>query len=126
MAATVDLPLPMPPVKPITRGRAMRQTGYHAARPAARSESMSREIEVSSAEFEAFATDPAGWPPAGPKEIAFAGRSNVGKSSLINLLASRRHFARTSSTPGRTRGLVFFRVQPASGPPLRFVDLPGF
>ena len=83
-------------------------------------------MEVISAEFEAFASDPAGWPPAGPVEIAFAGRSNVGKSSLINVLLSRRKLARTSATPGRTRGLVFFRVQPASGPPLRFVDLPGY
>src|SRR5262245_55686046 len=83
-------------------------------------------MEVISAEFEAFATDPAGWPPAGLPEIAFAGRSNVGKSSLVNLLASRRNLARTSSTPGRTRGLVFFRIEPAPGPPLRFVDLPGY
>src|SRR5579862_7972512 len=48
-------------------------------------------------------------PPMGAPEIAFAGRSNVGKSSLINALTGRRALARTSNTPGRTQELVFFR-----------------
>jgi GTP-binding protein len=59
--------------------------------------------------------------PAGP-EIAFAGRSNVGKSSLINALTSRRALARTSNRPGRTQELVFF----AGAVPLVLVDLPGY
>ena len=55
-------------------------------------------------------------------EIAFAGRSNVGKSSLINALTGRRALARTSNTPGRTQEIIFF-----AGPaPLRLVDLPGY
>ena len=56
------------------------------------------------------------------REVAFAGRSNVGKSSVINALAGQRHLVRTSRTPGRTRELNFFQVR--SG--LRLVDLPGY
>src|SRR5262249_7320363 len=55
-------------------------------------------------------------------EIAIAGRSNVGKSSLINALAESRHLARTSRTPGRTRMLNFFEI----GESLALVDLPGY
>src|ERR1043166_2111896 len=61
-------------------------------------------------------------PPAQGLEIAFAGRSNVGKSSLINALTGRKALARTSHTPGRTQELIFF-----AGPPdLRLVDMPGY
>ncbi|MBV9734829.1 MAG: YihA family ribosome biogenesis GTP-binding protein [Acidisphaera sp.] len=60
-------------------------------------------------------------PPAGP-EIAFAGRSNVGKSSLLNALTGRRALARTSSAPGRTRQLNFFDL----GGELTLVDMPGY
>ncbi len=83
-------------------------------------------MQVVRAEFEALAVGPESWPAEGPPEIAFAGRSNVGKSSLINALAGRKGLARTSSTPGRTRGLVFFAIEPKDAPPLRFVDLPGY
>jgi GTP-binding protein len=83
-------------------------------------------VVVKDAIFEALAVDQKSWPEEGPPEIAFAGRSNVGKSSLINALAQRRGLARTSSTPGRTRGLVFFRLDVQDSPPLRFVDLPGY
>ena len=61
-------------------------------------------------------------PPGRGLEIAFAGRSNVGKSSLINALTGRRSLARTSNTPGRTQELIFFR----GVGPLVLVDLPGY
>ncbi len=62
-------------------------------------------------------------PPEGPPEIAFAGRSNVGKSSLINALVGRSGLARTSNTPGRTQELNIFEADSA---PLRIVDMPGY
>ena len=61
-------------------------------------------------------------PPEGPPEIAFAGRSNVGKSSAINALAGRRRLAFISKTPGRTQTLNFFSLPEGA----RFVDLPGY
>jgi GTP-binding protein len=61
-------------------------------------------------------------PPAGGLEVAFAGRSNVGKSSLINALTGRKALARTSNTPGRTQELIFF----GGSRPLVLVDLPGY
>ena len=64
-----------------------------------------------------------GLPPAGPLEVAFAGRSNVGKSSLINALTRRHDLARTSNTPGRTQQLNFFI---APGVPLTLIDMPGY
>lgn len=62
------------------------------------------------------------FPPADLPEIAFAGRSNVGKSSVINTLANRKHLAKTGATPGRTRSVNFFAV----GTRLYLVDLPGY
>ena len=62
------------------------------------------------------------YPPPDRPEIAFAGKSNVGKSSLINTLVNRRKLARTSSTPGRTQAINFFRF----GKSLYLVDLPGY
>jgi GTP-binding protein len=67
--------------------------------------------------------DLAGLPPPFPAEVAFAGRSNVGKSSLINALTGRRDIARVSNTPGRTRELNFFTLEDGS---LALVDLPGY
>lgn len=63
-------------------------------------------------------------PPMGATEIAFAGRSNVGKSSLINALTGRAALARTSHTPGRTQELIFFEGPDKFG--LRLVDMPGY
>ncbi len=62
------------------------------------------------------------YPPPGKTEVAFAGRSNVGKSSLLNILVNRKNLARTSSTPGRTQALNFFLVDGR----FYFVDLPGY
>jgi GTP-binding protein len=62
------------------------------------------------------------YPPPDKTEVAFAGRSNVGKSSLLNTLVNRKNLARTSSTPGRTQALNFFRVNGR----FTFVDLPGY
>lgn len=78
------------------------------------------------AEFLTSASGPEGFPRPGLPEIAFAGRSNVGKSSLINALVGVPGLARTSRTPGRTRLLNWFRVEPVKGPPLALVDLPGY
>lgn len=76
----------------------------------------------SQAQFLASSADPADMPPPGPPEIAFAGRSNVGKSSALNALAGRKRLAFTSKTPGRTQTINFFDL----GKDARLVDLPGY
>lgn len=79
-------------------------------------------MHVKSAEFVKSATRPEHYPLAEVPEIAFAGRSNVGKSSLINVLVNRKGLVRTSSTPGRTQLINFFSVNNE----LMLVDLPGY
>jgi GTP-binding protein len=81
-----------------------------------------KNMIIKSAEFVTSATIPSQYPPAALPEIAFAGRSNVGKSSLINTLVNRKHLVKTSSTPGRTQLINFFDINDK----LTFVDLPGY
>ena len=76
----------------------------------------------SQAQFLASSASPADLPEPGPPEIAFAGRSNVGKSSAINTIAGRKRLAFTSKTPGRTQTINFFDL----GDTARLVDLPGY
>ena len=76
----------------------------------------------SESRFVMAAGKPADLPPAGPPELAFAGRSNVGKSSAINALLGRKGLARTSKTPGRTQTINFYEL----GGGERLVDLPGY
>jgi GTP-binding protein len=79
-------------------------------------------MKIKSTEFIKSAFEEAQWPRDLVPEIAFLGRSNVGKSSLINSLLGVRGLARTSSTPGRTQALNFFLINNR----FRFVDLPGY
>ena len=80
-------------------------------------------LVIRSLEFLGGMASPGGWRPDPVlPEVAFAGRSNVGKSSLLNKLIHRRKFARVSNTPGRTREVNFFKVNDA----FVFVDLPGY
>ena len=77
---------------------------------------------IKSAEFVKSATRPDNYPTSDLPEVAFAGRSNVGKSSLINVLVNRKALVRTSSTPGRTQLLNFFDINGT----FSLVDLPGY
>ena len=77
---------------------------------------------IHSAKFVCSAVTPGQYPPGDLPEVAFAGRSNVGKSSLINKILSRKKLVRTSKTPGRTQLLNFFEINGI----YRFVDLPGY
>ena len=79
-------------------------------------------MRVISAEFIKSATKPSEYPPDNLPEIAIAGKSNVGKSSLINALVNRKNLAKTSSSPGRTQTINFFRVNEK----ISLVDLPGY
>ncbi len=91
----------------------------------------SAKVVVMEAAFLAESRSLARMPVAGPPEIAIAGRSNVGKSTLLNRLAARKGLAHVSKTPGRTRGLVVFDLvvrlpDVSAAEPLRLVDLPGY
>ena len=91
-------------------------------------EQLAKDIEVGrllfagQCDFIAAANNMKALPPVTLPEICFAGRSNVGKSSLVNALTGRRMLARTSQTPGRTRQLIFFNLSSR----LQLVDLPGY
>lgn len=89
----------------------------------------SPRFHVLRSDFVTTVMDPAMCPPEPMREVAFAGRSNVGKSSLINALVGRRKLVRVSNTPGRTRALNFFRTEVAHDgltTALRLCDLPGY
>jgi GTP-binding protein len=79
-------------------------------------------MKVTSAEFITSAVKRSDYPEELLPEVAFAGKSNVGKSSLINTLVNRKHLVRTSSSPGRTQMLNFFRINNL----VNFVDFPGY
>ena len=90
--------------------------------PTAAPEAAKVRRPLEGAEFVIAAAVPAQWPEAGPAEIAFAGRSNAGKSSAINVLARRTRLAFASRTPGRTQQIVFFALRDGT----RAADLPGY
>lgn len=79
-------------------------------------------MKIKTSELEAIAVKPSQYPPSNLPEIAFAGRSNVGKSSLLNLLTGRKNLARVSGTPGKTRTINFYLCNDE----FRIVDLPGY
>ncbi len=79
-------------------------------------------MKIISAEFIAAANEPSHYPEGNLPEVAFVGKSNVGKSSLINRLVLRKSLARTSRTPGRTQQIIFFNINKE----ISFVDLPGY
>jgi GTP-binding protein len=83
---------------------------------------MKNSMKIISAEFVKSATKPSEYPLENFPEVAIAGKSNVGKSSLINALVNRKNLAKTSSSPGRTQVINFFRVNGR----LSLVDLPGY
>ena len=85
-----------------------------------------RKLFAGPCEFMRGVVDLDGLPPITAPEIAFAGRSNVGKSSLVNALTGRSTLARTSNTPGRTQQLNFFALGQPGHPALVLVDLPGY
>lgn len=79
-------------------------------------------MKINQSELEAVAVKASQYPPEDIPEIAFAGRSNVGKSSLLNLITGRKSLARVSGSPGKTRTINFYRCNDA----FRIVDLPGY
>ena len=79
-------------------------------------------MKINNVTLEAVAVAPSGYPDSGLPEIAFVGRSNVGKSSLINALINRKALARVSKQPGKTRTINFYNIESH----LYFVDLPGY
>ena len=83
---------------------------------------MIKRMIIKKADIETIAVKPQQYPEGNLKEIAFAGRSNVGKSSLLNLLTKRRNLARVSGNPGKTRTINFYLINDE----FRIVDLPGY
>src|SRR5438128_285106 len=106
----------------VKEGRKSDKGGNSSVEPAARASGRAHRLPVGLAAYTLSAHDPRELPPPGVPEIAFAGRSNAGKSSAINTLAGRRRLAFVSKTPGRTQLINFFAV----GNEGFLVDLPGY
>ena len=104
------------------KGKAKPKDFTVAAKPAQPASAAANEAPFANAAYVLSVHDPKELPPAGLPEIAFAGRSNAGKSSAINTLAGRRRLAFVSKTPGRTQLLNFFSL----GKEAFLVDLPGY
>jgi GTP-binding protein len=124
-----------PPAKPAVNKRDAASGGKASAgasaspvgvRPEKKLSEGASPLDVITATFVTEARTSEGLPPPSCAEIAFAGRSNVGKSTLLNAIAQRKGLARTSATPGCTRGLVLFELVLRGGEALRVVDLPGY
>jgi ribosome biogenesis GTP-binding protein YsxC/EngB len=81
-----------------------------------------RKLNINNAKYELTAVNPEQYPSGEIPEVAFAGRSNVGKSSIINTLLNRKGLARVAATPGKTRALNFYNIDDS----LHLVDLPGY
>jgi len=104
-----------------TRGPSARPHTHTRARKRSRDGEPAADLEPRGAYFEMSVVSIDGLPKEGAPEIALAGRSNVGKSSLINCVTARRGLAKTSGTPGKTQAINFFHFEE-----LRLVDLPGY
>ena len=83
-------------------------------------------MKINNSQLEAVAVKKSQYPVDTVKEIAFAGRSNVGKSSLLNLMTGRKKLARVSGSPGKTRTINFYRINEGQEDAFRIVDLPGY
>ncbi len=131
LATTQSKPQPKPQPKPsakiVTKSHAkpIQPNAAAAKGEPAPKKRAPRVLRIISADFVASVRK-AGEFPSGAPEIAFVGRSNVGKSSLINALCGREALARTSKTPGRTQRINLFDATLSDGKVLRLVDLPGF
>jgi GTP-binding protein len=106
----------------LTDGSVPDESTTHESGPDAEALESARKLFAQECQFVTGAADLGGLPEDKLPEIAFAGRSNVGKSSLVNALTGRKTLARTSNTPGRTRQINFFDL----GGRLMLVDLPGY
>ena len=118
-----------PSLKPFDFVSKLKAIDHWSVAKAKKLEKAPMSARVLSADFVTTATEPKGYPTSPAPEVAFVGRSNVGKSSMINKLAMRKKLVRVSHTPGRTRTLNFFDVTLAHKGGTRIVrlcDLPGY